>query len=60
MLAMLIFLILGLLKISFVIVLIALVSYIIIMRKLNRRNEKRKSLGVLRSLSKVKFSSLVN
>ena len=57
---MLIFLILGMLKLIFLALVISLVVYILVQRKLNKRNQRKMSVRVLKSLSKVKFSALIN
>ena len=57
---MLIFLILGMLKLIFLALVISLVVYILVQRKLNKRNQRKMSVRVLKNLSKVKFSALIN
>lgn len=55
-----IFLLLGLMKFIVIMFLVFLVLYVLIQRKLKRRKERNMSLQVINSLSRVKFSALLN
>jgi Ring finger domain len=60
MVGMLIFLILGLLKFLLILFIVFFVIYVIVYRRLKRRSERSMSLLVINSLSRVKFSALLN
>lgn len=60
MVGMLVFLLLGLLKFIIIMFLLGLVVYVLIRRKLKRRSERNLSFQVINSLSRVKFSALLN
>ena len=60
MVGMLIFLLLGLLKFIIIVFLIGLVMYVLVRRKLKRRSERNMSFKIINSLSRVKFSAMLN
>jgi len=60
MVGMLVFLILGLLKFLVIMAVVSMVLYIVVNRKLKRRSQRRMSINVINSLSRVKFSALLN
>jgi len=60
MVGMLVFLILGLLKFLVIMAVVCMVLYIVVNRKLKRRSQRRMSINVINSLSRVKFSALLN
>jgi len=60
MVGMLIYLLLGLLKFIIIMFLLSLVLCVLVRRKLKRRSDRNMSFQVINSLSRVKFSAMLN